>query len=93
MIFNEAIYSKTMKGRMELAERRFGLSMRLRQALILIDGKTPYSMLKLMLQQLGEPDQLVAQLAEAGMVQSDYDLPEMPDFSRLRGDDHSTLMQ
>ena len=58
-MFNIAIYSKTMKGRMEIAERRHGLSLRLRQALILVDGHTPYGMLRVMLQHLGEPEELI----------------------------------
>lgn len=92
-MFEAAIYSKTMKGRIEIAERRCGLSMRLRQALILVDGRTPYGMLRMMLQHLGEPAQLIEQLAALGLVESDYDLPEMPVFASMRGDDHTTVMQ
>lgn len=92
-MFNVAVYSKTMKGRIEIAERRYGLSLRLRQALILVDGRTPYGMLRMMLQHLGEPDQLIEQLAALGMVESDYDLPEMPVFAPTHNDDHTTVMQ
>lgn len=91
-MFDAAIYSKTMKGRIEVAERRCGLSLRLRQALIIIDGRTPYSMLRVMLQHLGDPKQIVEQLATLGMVESDYDLPEMPVFPPMT-DDHTTIMQ
>lgn len=93
MIFDVAIYCKTMKGKLEVAERRHGLSTRLRQALILVDGRTPYGSLRGMLQHLGDPDQLIEQLAELQMVASDYDLPDIPVFSSQGFDDHTTVMQ
>jgi len=92
-MFDAAIYSKTMKGRLEVSERQAGLSLRLRQALILVDGRTPYGMLRMMLQHLGDPVQIIEQLAEKGLVESDYDLPEMPVFSSMATDDHTTVMQ
>jgi hypothetical protein len=92
-MFNVAIYSKTLKGRMEILERRHGLSLRLRQALILVDGHTPYGMLRVMLQHLGDPDEIIGQLSALGMVVSDYDLPDMPVFGHAGADDHSSIMQ
>lgn len=92
-MFDVAIYCKTMKGRLELADRKVGIGPRLRQALVLVDGHTPYGKLKLMLAQLGEPDRIMARLSELGLVESDYDLPEMPVFPQHRLEDHTTVMQ
>jgi len=92
-MFDAAIYCKTMKGRIAIAERRFGLNPRLRQALILVDGRMPFSSLRSMLLHLGDPKEMIEQLSMMGMVASDYDLPEMPEFPQMMHDDHTTVMQ
>lgn len=79
-MFDVAIYTKTAKGRAEMTGRTLGLAPRLRQALIMIDGKTPYGQLKELLVPLGDPGELVQQLAQMELIISDYDLPPMPEF-------------
>lgn len=92
-MFNVEIFSKTLKGRIEIAERRYGLSPKLRQALILVDGRTQYGVLQASLQHLGEPEALMCELSRLGMVASDYDLPEMPEFPQMRLEDHTTVLE
>lgn len=92
-MFDVAIYSKTMKGRFEIADRKLGIGPRLRQALILVDGHTPYGKLRPLLERLGDPEQIMERLSALGMVESDYDLPEMPDFPQMMLEDHTTVMQ
>lgn len=77
-MFDVEIFYKTELGRMAVADRSYGLHQRLRAALILIDGKTPWRQLRSMLAQLGEPDVLVQQLTELGLLESDHSLPPMP---------------
>lgn len=83
-MFDVAIYSKTALGRQEVAERKLRLHPRLRSALIMIDGKTPYAQLRDMLRQLGEPADLIQQLSAMRLIESDFDLPEIPDFTQSR---------
>ena len=97
-MFDVAIYAKTAKGRTEITERTLGLNPRLRRALIMVDGKTPFGILRQMLAPLGNPKDLMETLSQLKLVESDYDLPEMPDFTgtQLAGlmlDDPSTLME
>lgn len=92
-MFNVEIFSKTLKGRIEIAERSYGLSPKLRQALILVDGRTQYGILQASLQHLGEPEALMRELSRLGMVASDYDLPEMPEFPQMRLDDHPSVLE
>ncbi|MDO6386245.1 MULTISPECIES: hypothetical protein [Uliginosibacterium] len=91
-MFDIAIYSKTALGRAEMNERRLGLSQRLRRALIMVDGKTRYGILREMLEPLGEPKEVIEQLVELGLIESDYDLPPMPVFGNMLVEDPSTLM-
>jgi len=90
-MINVAIYSKTALGREELAERKLGINLRLRRALIMIDGKTSFGELREMLATVGEPKDLVEQLGDLGLIESDYDLPPMPVFGNML-EDPSTLM-
>jgi len=93
-MFDVAIYSKTTKGRIEVTERTLGLSPRLRRALIMVDGKTPFGILRQMLQKIGDhdPAELMHQLKKLDLVESDYDLPPMPEFPGMMLDD-PTVMQ
>jgi hypothetical protein len=91
-MFDVAIYSKTALGREELNERKLGLSPRQRRALIMVDGKTRFGILREMLAPLGEPKDIVEQLVEMGLIESDYDLPPMPVFGNML-DESSTLME
>ena len=74
-MFNTEIYYKTPKGRDEMMYRNHQLPPRLRTALVLIDGKTPWVELKDYLVMLGDPEQIVRQLSTLGMVESDHELP------------------
>jgi hypothetical protein len=85
-MFDVAIYTKTAQGRAEVAERRLGISPRLRSALIMVDGKTSFGELRRSLTQIGDPRELISQLADLGLVESDYDLPPMPVFGRALAD-------
>ena len=91
-MFDIAIYSKTAKGRTEISERTLGLPPRLRRALIMIDGKTSFGVMRHMLEQLGEPKDLIRQLSKLRLVESDYDLPAMPEFPGMTVEDPSTMM-
>ena len=92
-MFDVAIYSKTAKGRAEISERKLGLNPRLRRALIMVDGKTPFGILREMLTPLGEPKDIIRQLSKLRLVESDYDLPAMPEFPGMTVDDPSTMME
>ncbi len=92
-MFDVAIYCKTALGRAEMNERTLGISPRLRRALIMVDGKTSFGALREMLTPLGEPVEIVSQLAEMGLIESDYDLPPMPVFGNMLVEDPSTLME
>lgn len=91
-MFDIAIYSKTALGREELTQRTLGLTPRLRRALIMVDGKTRFGILREMLAPLGEPKDIIEQLGELGLIESDYDLPPMPVFGNMLVEDPSTLM-
>lgn len=91
-MFDVAIYSKTVLGREELVSRKLGINLRLRRALIMIDGKTCFGILREMFAPLGDPKQIIEQLGELGLIESDYDLPPMPVFGNMRVEDPSTLM-
>ncbi|GAA5170037.1 hypothetical protein [Viridibacterium curvum] len=87
-MFDVEIFYKTELGRLAVGDRSYGLHQRLRAALILIDGKTPWLKLRAMLAQLGDPDSLVQQLTELGLLESDHSLPAMPIFQPAR--EHAT---
>ncbi|KAF7600182.1 MAG: hypothetical protein CGU28_04075 [Candidatus Dactylopiibacterium carminicum] len=91
-MFDVAIYRKTTLGRAEIAERRLGIGPRLRSALIMVDGRTPFGKLRPLLAQIGDPKQLISQLSDLGLVESDHDLPPMPVFGRGL-DEPTTLME
>lgn len=92
-MFDVAVYTKTARGRAEVSERRLGLPARLRRALILIDGRTNFGSLRLMLEPLGDPKEIVQQLSEMGLVESDYDLPPMPVIGGRDDPDAQTEVQ
>ena len=77
-MFDVEIFYKTELGRMAMADRSYGLPQRLRAALILIDGKTPWSILRGQLSQLGDPAATVQQLTALGLLDSDHQLPPLP---------------
>ncbi|MBS1208592.1 MAG: hypothetical protein H6R19_990 [Proteobacteria bacterium] len=92
-MFDIAIYSKTSKGRAEVTERTLGLTPRLRRALIMVDGKTSFGVLRQMLQKIGDadPTEIMRQLKQLDLVESDYDLPPMPEFPGMMLDDPSGI--
>jgi hypothetical protein len=67
--------SKTPKGVEEIAKRTFGLSLKMRQLLILIDGKRGLSELEKMVPSL-DVRTCLAELSQDGFVQ--YDQPSAP---------------
>lgn len=91
-MFDVEIFSKTAKGRAEISERALGLSPRLRSALILVDGKTPLGQLRAALSMLGDPEEILGQLHKAELIESDYDLPPMPEFPGMMSVEEPTTM-
>ena len=77
-MFDVEIFYKTELGRMAVSDRSYGLHQRMRSALILIDGKTPWVTLQSMLRPLGNPTEIVSQLSQLGLLESDHQLPPMP---------------
>lgn len=77
MALNVEVFYKTELGRLALTDRSYGLHQRLRSALILVDGRTQWSQLQHVLRPLGEPEGLVHQLVELGLLESDHSLPPM----------------
>lgn len=77
-MFDIEIFYKTELGRMAVNDRAYGLHQRMRSALILIDGKTPWGQLQHMLRPLGEPDEIVQGLLQLGLLDSDHQLPPLP---------------
>jgi hypothetical protein len=69
------VFQKTGKGADELRTRRHGLSPRLRQLLILVDGKRDFAELSRMLPG-GELAEHLAQLERGGFVSRPFDLHE-----------------
>ncbi len=91
-MFDVATYAKTARGRAEVSERKLGLPSRLRRALIMVDGRTRFGDLRRMLEPLGDPLEIVQQLADMGLIESDYDLPPMPIIGGMTLDDPTTVM-
>jgi hypothetical protein len=77
-MFDVEIFYKTELGRMAVSDRAYGLHQRMRAALILIDGKTPWALLQGMLKPLGDPADIVANLSQLGLLESDHQLPPLP---------------
>lgn len=79
-MFDVEVFYKTELGRMAVNDRAYGLHQRMRAALILVDGKTPWVLLQPMLKPLGDPADIVSKLSELGLLDSDHQLPTMPVF-------------
>jgi hypothetical protein len=84
-MFDSEIHYKTAKGRAEMADAQGGLSRRLRTALVMINGKTPWSQLAMQLAALGDPAELVSELLRLGLIESDHELPPMTVFPEFAG--------
>lgn len=82
-MLNVEVFSKTPAGRDALASRQSGLTPRLRSALIMIDGHRSLAELRPLLAPLGEPRELLETLHTRGLIESDLDLPPMPEFPAL----------
>jgi hypothetical protein len=80
IMFDVEVFYKTELGRMAVSDRAYGLHQRMRSALILIDGKTRWAQLQDILRPLGEPEAIVGQLIELGLLDSDHQLPPIPVF-------------
>ena len=86
-MFEQEIHYKTSAGREEIRQRCRELPQRLRIALVLIDGKTPWTLLKDQLNLLGDAEQIINQLSEMGLIESDHELPPaslFPTFQESR---------
>ncbi|MGV3573469.1 MAG: hypothetical protein ACO1PB_23005 [Ramlibacter sp.] len=70
MLDKTAIYHKSAKGAEAIATRNAALSPKQRSMLILINGKRPLAELMALGQGLGDPEQLVEELADAGFIES-----------------------
>lgn len=82
-MLNVEVFSKTLAGRDALANRNSRLPPRLRCALIMIDGRRSLAELTPLLSPLGDPRDLLGSLHTQGLIESDLDLPPMPEFPAL----------
>jgi hypothetical protein len=70
VIHKNVVYHKSAKGSEAIATRQHGaLTPKLRSMLILIDGKRTFEELVRLANMLGEPEQLLGQLLEQGLVE------------------------
>lgn len=69
MIAKNLVYQKSAKGSEAIATRQHGLSPKLRSLLILIDGKRDYPELARISNTLGDTEQLLGQLLDAGCIE------------------------
>lgn len=69
MIRKDAIYQKSAKGIEAMGTRQHGLAPKLRSTLILVDGKRSFQELAKLSATLGDPEQLVTQLAADGFIE------------------------
>lgn len=69
-MLSEAVFRKSPQGVQTIASRERSIAPRLRSLLILVDGKRPYAELARLGAALGEPDALLGQLVDAGLVEA-----------------------
>lgn len=69
MFDKTATYHKSAKGSEAIATRSAALTPKMRSMLILVDGKRGFDELARLGQMLGDPAQLLAQLAEQGLIE------------------------
>ena len=69
-MLSEAVFRKSPQGVQTIASRERSIAPRLRSLLILVDGKRPYAELARLGAALGEPDALMGQLVDAGLVEA-----------------------
>ncbi len=65
---HNAIFDKTDRGREEIATRKYGLTMRLRSLLVIIDGKKNYAELLQKMAGLGFTDECVSELVDQKFI-------------------------
>lgn len=65
-----AVYCKSEKGLDEMASRKYGLSLKLRSVLIMIDGKRPFGDLAKMAATFGSAEEILSHLLEGGYVEA-----------------------
>lgn len=70
MLEKAATYHKSAKGAEAIATRHGGLSPRQRSMLILVDGRRGFAELSKLGQVLGDPEQLLQQLADQGYIET-----------------------
>lgn len=70
MLDKSAIYHKSAMGAEAIATRNAALSPKQRSMLILVNGKRPIRELASLGQGLGDPEHLLAQLADAGFIET-----------------------
>ena len=71
------VYRKTALGVAEVQERKLKLNPRLRTMLILVDGTLDEAALRDNAAQLGAPDDFLAKLLEAGLIEPIGSLKDM----------------
>lgn len=69
-MLSEAVFRKSPQGVQTIASRERRIAPRLRSLLILVDGKRPFAELARLGAALGEPDALLGQLVDAGLVEA-----------------------
>jgi hypothetical protein len=69
-MLSEAVFRKSPQGVQTIASRERRIAPRLRSLLILVDGKRPYAELARLGAALGEPEALMGQLVDAGLVEA-----------------------
>ena len=69
MIQKNVVYHKTAKGAEAIATRQHGLTPKQRSILIMVDGRRGFEELARITQALGDPDQLLGQLLDAGLIE------------------------
>ena len=69
-MLSEAVFRKSPQGVQTIASRERRMAPRLRSLLILVDGKRTYAELARLGAALGEPDALLGQLVDAGLVEA-----------------------
>lgn len=67
---HSAIYCKSEKGLDEMASRKYGLSLKLRSVLIMIDGKRSFRDLAKMAANFGSAEEILSHLVEGGYVEA-----------------------
>ena len=78
MINRTSVFRKSIKGVEAIASRQLGMPRRMRSALIMIDGKRDVEELMKFVSTLGEPEEILAELESAGLIEMAEGIPVAP---------------